>query len=537
MAERSTPTPGPGTSHPIHSSELEKEFSTDTADVWMPANPTNKSNKKWPAVGRLLLGGLLLLLFLISILFIALIGILIVDSSIIAPGVRVMGVDIGSMTKEEAAAVLSEEWEQKALLMSHEEGVWPAGIIDLGFVLDVSATIDRAHSQGRSLLSLQQLIIKGADIDPVWSLNTTMAETYLGELSEQVARPAVNAGLQIQDGEVIETPPVEGRELDIKGTLGRLQEAPAQVLADGRPPLSMQPVAPEIRDVSQIAQEARRLLSTTVTIQAYDPVRDESLEWAISPSQWGNWLTLELADGEIAWTVDEDAALESAPTWLPALDDGRYFDTENLINDIFATLFAQDPIVKARVFHQPLKHTVQSGETLSSIGWNYGIPYPWIQQANPGSDFLRAGDELIIPSPDEMLPLPVVDNKRVVVSISEQKALVYENGQVKWDWPASTGIDSSPTSPGIFQIQNHESNAYASNWDLWMPNFMGIYRPVPTSDFMNGFHGFPTRNGSTLLWTGDLGHKVTYGCILLSSENAAQLYEWAEDGVVVEVRP
>ena len=65
------------------------------------------------------------------------------------------------------------------------------------------------------------------------------------------------------------------------------------------------------------------------------------------------------------------------------------------------------------------------------------------------------------------------------------------DGQLKWEWPASTGIDSSPTAPGVFQIQSHEPNAYAGNWDLWMPSFMGIYRPVPTSEFMNGFHGFP----------------------------------------------
>ena len=126
--------------------------------------------------------------------------------------------------------------------------------------------------------------------------------------------------------------------------------------------------------------------------------------------------------------------------------------------------------------------------------------------------------------------------KRIVVSMSEQRARVYENGQLKWDWPASTGINSSPTAPGIFQIQSHEPNAYAGNWDLWMPSFMGIYRPVPTSDFMNGFHGFPTRGNAQLLWTGDLGHRVTYGCILLSSENAQVLYDWAEEGVVVEVR-
>ena len=36
---------------------------------------------------------------------------------------------------------------------------------------------------------------------------------------------------------------------------------------------------------------------------------------------------------------------------------------------------------------------------------------------------------------------------------------------------------------------------------------------------------------------GDLGRPVTYGCILLSSENAQTLYNWAEAGVVVEVIP
>ncbi|HRV91553.1 MAG TPA: L,D-transpeptidase, partial [Anaerolineae bacterium] len=81
----------------------------------------------------------------------------------------------------------------------------------------------------------------------------------------------------------------------------------------------------------------------------------------------------------------------------------------------------------------------------------------------------------------------------------------------------------------------HETNAYAASWNLWMPDFIGIYRPVPTADFMNGFHGFPSRNGATLLWTNDLGHPVTYGCILVDSKHSGNLFEWAEAGVVVEI--
>ncbi len=112
----------------------------------------------------------------------------------------------------------------------------------------------------------------------------------------------------------------------------------------------------------------------------------------------------------------------------------------------------------------------------------------------------------------------------------------YENGATKWEWVISTGISDSPTWPGIFQIQTHDGTAYAGNWNLWMPSFMGVYRPVPTSEFMNGFHGFPSRNGSQILWTSNLGAPITYGCILLSSTNAELLYDWAEEGVVVEIQ-
>jgi len=77
---------------------------------------------------------------------------------------------------------------------------------------------------------------------------------------------------------------------------------------------------------------------------------------------------------------------------------------------------------------------------------------------------------------------PIAENKRILVSISQQKMWAYENGGGQVEWLVSTGIASSPTLPGVFQIQSHEPNAYAANWNLGMPYFMGIYRPVPTID-------------------------------------------------------
>ena len=65
---------------------------------------------------------------------------------------------------------------------------------------------------------------------------------------------------------------------------------------------------------------------------------------------------------------------------------------------------------------------------------------------------LSVGQSITIPSQDNLLPLPIIWDKRIVVSISQQRVRVYENGAIKWDWIASTGIDSSPTWTGVYQI-------------------------------------------------------------------------------------
>jgi lipoprotein-anchoring transpeptidase ErfK/SrfK len=148
---------------------------------------------------------------------------------------------------------------------------------------------------------------------------------------------------------------------------------------------------------------------------------------------------------------------------------------------------------------------------------------------------LHGGQTLTIPSKDDLLPLPVVASKRIVISISEQRLWMQQDGGTIAKHIISTGIDRSPTQPGIFQVQSHDPNAYASVWDLHMPDFLGIYEAWP--GFMNGIHGLPTLSNGQRLWANILGRPASYGCIILDLKASQQLYDWAEDGVVVEIQP
>jgi len=122
-----------------------------------------------------------------------------------------------------------------------------------------------------------------------------------------------------------------------------------------------------------------------------------------------------------------------------------------------------------------------------------------------------------------------------VISISQQRLWSYENGQLRTQSVISTGIARSPTMPGVFQIRSHEINAYASNWDLWMPHFMGIYEASP--GFMNGIHGLPLLSSGVRLWGNVLGSPASYGCIIMTLAEAEELYMWADEGTVVEIQP
>jgi LysM repeat protein len=459
------------------------------------------------------------------------------------PGAQTLGVEVGGKSKIEAAVLLQRNWGARTVTLNAGESNWQVTPAMLGIMLDADATVELAHQRGRSLATLRQALQaeNGVQVPPVLIFDPSIAEANLLALKPKFDIAPVDASLRVVDGRAEAMPSSAGRALDVGATAIWLEWNTTQVINEGRLDLVMTSVQPSVGDLSAVLPQANQLLATPLSIRAYDPITDQSQVWGVTPVMLGDWLSLSIDPDDplqLDWVLNSEKAQAFFSAQVATFGPDRYLDWSRAIAAIEENIEAQGGEVRVRVYHHQTQHVVQADQTLASIAREYGMPYPWLQDANPGvGDTLSVGQVLTIPSPDKLLPLPVVENKRVVVSLSQQRMWAYENGALKWEWPVSTGIQSSPTSPGVFQVQTHEPNAYASNWDLWMPHFMGIYRPVPTSDFMNGFHGFPTRGSSTLLWTDDLGHEVTYGCILLSSNNAAVLYEWAQAGLVVEVQP
>ncbi|MBN1139211.1 MAG: LysM peptidoglycan-binding domain-containing protein [Anaerolineae bacterium] len=183
---------------------------------------------------------------------------------------------------------------------------------------------------------------------------------------------------------------------------------------------------------------------------------------------------------------------------------------------------------------QGTAYTVRRGDTLASIASRYGTTAWAIASANglANANYIYPGQRLRIPAGSSSSYAPAAGGKRIVVDLSAQRMYVYQNGQLVWNWVVSTGRPGQETVVGHYKVLNKIPTAYAYTWSLKMPYWLGIYW---AGSLQNGIHALPIGPGGQTMWGGYLGQRVSYGCVILSTQNAATLYNWAPVGTPVDI--
>jgi LysM repeat protein len=473
-------------------------------------------------------------------------GVLIIFESnhLILPGVSVMGADLGSMTPSQAQDQLNQDWNvHRTLVLSDGTHTFSALPVEYGLYLNPDATMRAAYAAGRDSYEgelLQIFTRTPRSVQPVVIFNSGVARTRFEALAASFAVDPQQASLVYADGQWSVDPGKEGQALDIEAALAQLNTDPLLALMHAHVNLSVQTIKPqEVRFAALATQAAdhKSLITKPLNLRAYDPISDETFTLNIPAATLAPWVSVgdPLADDPQV-SLDAARVQEYINQWSQqTLGSGRVLEKIQGMDALTATWQGGKELF-AMVRRLPTSFTVRSGDTVYSISAKVGIPYWRIENANPDVSFdaLSAGQQITIPSKNDMLPLPVVLGKRIVISISQQHMWTYENGKLLHDYVISTGMASSPTLPGVFQVMEHIDNAYGERWDLWMPNWLTVYEAAP--GFFNGIHGLPLLHNGVRLWANALGHPASYGCIILGLKEAADVYNWAENGVVVVIK-
>ena len=124
-------------------------------------------------------------------------------------------------------------------------------------------------------------------------------------------------------------------------------------------------------------------------------------------------------------------------------------------------------------------------------------------------------------------------NVSILVSIKQQKMIIYSGNQVIFKTTVSTGAKDSPTPTGKFAIEaergdffyNEESSEGAYYWVSFKDHGTYLFHSVPTDC-----------NGTEIKEEAEkLGTPCSHGCVRMSKEDAKWFYENISEGVIVSI--
>ncbi len=218
-----------------------------------------------------------------------------------APGVRVLGEEIGGMTRPQADAhireklgdpnVLLERFGGEQIVLRDGSNVYRAWPWELGFRSDLKPALDAAFEIGHrgdfvaSLIEQGRALILGADVNASAAFDETVAKQYVSILASQIDRPSRDASYRLEGMKLVETPAQAGRRLEGDETFKRIQTFAAN--PNGQVELPIQDLAPHAINVKQAQAQITAFLAAPLVLQFQERA------WAIDQAALARMLTLQ----------------------------------------------------------------------------------------------------------------------------------------------------------------------------------------------------------------------------------------------------
>ena len=205
----------------------------------MPAERLSSSSRKLPQPPQRSRGHLLLNLILwpIALVMVGIAGgLYYLDRGYegkIYPNVSIQGISVGNMTPQEAEAALQARYaaflKQPATLTFGDQ-VWKPTATDLGIHFDFSGAVDAAYNTGRNngLIDNAQEVIaiwqNGYELPLHTSFDQNAIQRYVRNVSANLERKPINAGLSLNDDGVNTTPMQIGRQVLVDQTVQEITD-------------------------------------------------------------------------------------------------------------------------------------------------------------------------------------------------------------------------------------------------------------------------------------------------------------------------
>jgi vancomycin resistance protein YoaR len=193
----------------------------------------------------------------------------------IFPGISAYGVNLSSMSKDEAVKALSDRFTygSSAIFTFRDGGkVWQRSATDLGVKFDPQKVVDTAYNWGRDDSMLvnvwhqAQALLVGYTVESDVVYDQSAASGFLNSISGEINRPTKEASVVINGTNVSTAAGQIGRTLDVPATLGNLRTVVLNLNTGSEIPLIIKETKPTIMDADTVGNQVRAALSGSIQL-------------------------------------------------------------------------------------------------------------------------------------------------------------------------------------------------------------------------------------------------------------------------------
>ncbi len=178
----------------------------------------------WRVLRHMLLALALIVGTAVAVVGLAFLGLDIAYAGHVFKGVYVEGINIGSMSRDEAVETLRSELDLAALngdlVLTFDGYTWPLPLYEIDAYVDIEATVDKALDAGRDIPFYERWANRaafrglGRNIELVIHYGYRKLDSFISSLEATINRPPVNAEIKLEGRKLVYQRSQEGWELD-----------------------------------------------------------------------------------------------------------------------------------------------------------------------------------------------------------------------------------------------------------------------------------------------------------------------------------
>jgi Uncharacterized protein conserved in bacteria len=432
------------------------------------------------------------------------------------PGVSVAGEKVSGQTADDIRDLLEDRYSDTAVAIRLDGQMTPASLSDLGYDIDIDATLNETFKQNGSVMNRFSALLSSNDVVPTFKTDEAKLDTFLDSLTEKHGTVVKEANVSLPEGSDTFTvePSEAGLEVDASSIKTAATKA-AETLDSTEANVTLTEVEPtftteKAQEIADSANEiASREISITDGVDLHTPTSFEKALWVnVSPEG------AKLDDAKVrAWVEAAAAASNVEPT--------NGVRNVNSRGDVVAVVDEGKSGWKANNADEV------AGELLTALhsgdGFYGDFDYDEIKPE-------EWEDRKIADGAENLVYKAAKGEKWIDINLSNFTVTAYEGATpVRGPVYMVPGAPATPTVTGQYKVylQYDKQTMKGENAD-------GSKYETPDVPWVTYFHEGYALHGA--YWRSEFGYGGaggSHGCVNMPVDEAKWFHDWAEIGTVV----